>query len=210
MISCFTSTHRQNIHCKSSNRYQILSPKDCQKILLTKKFLIQQTLKKSGYNFDLKYTKNKPEKPKMQKQNIIWFNPPFIKSISANTAKTFLHLVTKHFPKTNKFHKIFNCNAVKFSMSNKSKIIEGNNKKVTLKACDQRPKCDCRKKGKCPMEGNCQVNGVDYKYDVTRPLPEKVYLDLQRENQRAISITTNYYLNTRDTPRDTPSYIIWH
>ena len=60
------------------------------------------------------------------------------------------------------------------------------------------------------MEGNCQVNGVVYKCDVARPLPEKVHLDLQRENQRAISITTNYYLNTRDTPRDTPSYIIWH
>ena len=40
-ISFFTSTHRGTIHCKSSNSYQIPSLKDCRKILLTKKFLIQ-------------------------------------------------------------------------------------------------------------------------------------------------------------------------
>ena len=28
------------------------------------------------------------------------------------------------------------------------------------------------------MEGNCQVNNVVYKCDVTRPLPNKVYLGL--------------------------------
>ena len=39
-ISCFTSSHRQTIHCKLSHSYQIPSLIDCQKILLTKKFLI--------------------------------------------------------------------------------------------------------------------------------------------------------------------------
>ena len=35
-----------------------------------------------------------------------------------------------------------------------------------------------RKKAECSTEGNCQVNNVVYKYDVTRPLPKKVYLGL--------------------------------
>ena len=84
-------------------------------------------------------------------------------------------------------------------MSNTSKIIKGDNKIVTSKPCDQRPKCNCRKKTECPMEGNCLVNDVVYKCDVTRPLPKKV-LDLQRENGRAVSIITSYHLNTRDIP----------
>ena len=50
------------------------------------------------------------------------------------------------------------------------------------------------------MEGNCLVNDVVYKCDVTRPLPKKCILDLQRENRRAVSITTSYHLNTRDIP----------
>ena len=41
-----TSTHCRTIHHKSSNNYQIPSLKDCRKILLTKKFLIQPKLNK--------------------------------------------------------------------------------------------------------------------------------------------------------------------
>ena len=91
-------------------------------------------------------------------------------------------MVTKHFPRSHKLHKISNRNSVKVSyrcMKNMSKIIKGHNKKVTLKPRDQRPKCNCRKKAECPVEGNCQVNNVIYKCDLTRrPLPKKVYLGL--------------------------------
>ena len=124
----------------------------------------------------MKYTGNKSEKPKTQKRNIVWFNPPFSKSVSTNVTHTFLH-----FPRSHKLHKIFNRNTVKISyscMNNMSNIIKGHNKKVISKPHDQRPKCNCRKKAECPMEGNCQVNNVIYKCDVTRPLPKKVYLGL--------------------------------
>ena len=118
------------------------------------------TLKRSGYNVDLKYTNNKLEKLKTRKRNIIWFKPPFSKSVSENVAKTFHQLVTKHFPRRHKLHK----------------IIKGHNKKVTAKPRDQRLKCSCGKKAECPMERNCQVNDVAYKCDVTRTLQKKVYL----------------------------------
>ena len=102
-----------------------------QEVFNTAKVEYEDALKKSGYNVDLKYTNNKSEKPKTRKRNI-WFNPPFSKSVATNIAKTFLQLVTKHFPRSNKLHKIFNRNTVKVSyscMNNMSNIIKGHNKK---------------------------------------------------------------------------------
>ena len=88
-----------------------------QEVFNTAKVEYEDALKKSGYNVDLKYTNNKSEKPKTRKRNIISFNPPFTKSFSTNVAKTFLQLVTKHFPRTHKLQKIFNRNTVKVSYS---------------------------------------------------------------------------------------------
>ena len=68
-----------------------------QEIFNTAKVEFEDALKKSGYNVDLKYTNSKSEKAKTQKQSVIWFSPPFSKSVSTNIAKTFLQLVTKHF-----------------------------------------------------------------------------------------------------------------
>ena len=43
---------------------------------------------------------------------IVWFNPPFSKSIKSKIGKTFLDLIKRYFPKTNKLHNIFNKNTV--------------------------------------------------------------------------------------------------
>ena len=118
------------------------------------------TLKKSGYNVDLKYTDHKSEKPKTRKRNIILSNPTLSKSVSTNVAKTFLQLVTKHFPRSHKLHKIFNHNTVKVSyscMNNMSNIIKGNNKKVISKPHDQIPKCNCRKKHNIQRKGTVKL-----------------------------------------------------
>ena len=48
------------------------------------------------------------------------------------------------------------------------------------------------------MEGNCPVNDVVDKCDVQDHCRKKCILNLQRENGRAVSITTSYQLNTRD------------
>ena len=74
-------------------------------------------------------------------------------------------MVTKHLPRRHKLHKIFNYNTLKVSYScrnNMSKTIEGHNKKVTSKPCDQRPKCNCRKKQNVQWK-ETQVNNVLYK-----------------------------------------------
>ena len=137
-----------------------------QKIFNTAKVGYEDAQKKSGYNVDLKHTYNKSEKPETQKTNIIWFNPPFSKSVSTNVEKTFLQLVKKHFPRSCKLHKIFNRKTVKVSyscMNDMSKIMKGHNNKVTTKLPDQTLKCNCRIKAGCLMEGNCQINDVGYK-----------------------------------------------
>ena len=63
-------------------------------------------------------------------------------------------------------------------MNNISKIIKGHNKKVKSKPRDQNQNAIAEKKRECPMERICQVNSVVYKFEVTRPLPKKVYLGL--------------------------------
>ena len=175
------SNHPLQIIKQSPNSIsERLSKNSNQEIFNTAKVKHEDALKKLGYDVDLKYTNNKLEKQKTQKQNIMWFNPPFSKSVSTNISKTFLQLITKDFPRSHKLHEVFDCNTVQVTyicMKNMWKIIKGHNKKVTPKPRDQRPKCNCRKKAVCPMERSCLVNDV-YKYDVTRPLLKKVYLGL--------------------------------
>ena len=96
-------------------------------------------------------------------------------------------------------------------MNNISKIIKGDNKKVTSKPRDQRPKCNCRKRAECPMEGKCLVNDVVYKCDVTRPLTNKVYLGLaegkckSRFYNHKLSFKHKRYFN-----KTTLSSYVWH
>ena len=108
----------------------------------------EEAIKKSGYNVDFKYTNNKSGQPKMQKQNVIWFNPLISKSVSTIVVKTFHQWVTKIFLRNHKLHKSFSHITVKVSYScknNMSKIIIEHNKKVTSKQRDQTLKCNSRK-----------------------------------------------------------------
>ena len=68
------------------------------------------------------------KKSKIRKSKIIWLNPPYDQNVSTNVAKIFLKLVDKHFPRTHRLHKIFNCNTIKVSyscMSNVQQLIKG-------------------------------------------------------------------------------------
>ena len=79
-----------------------------------KKFLKKN---KPVYNDALNKSKNDKNDNKQRKRKIIWYNPPYSANIKRNIGKTFLNLMKKHFPKTNKLHKIFNKNTVKISYS---------------------------------------------------------------------------------------------
>ena len=77
----------------------------------------------------------------------ISFSPSFSMNMETHIGKTFLKLIDKYFPKTNKFHKIFNRNNVKVSYScllNFANIIKSHNNRILSEEKTQdQPKCNC-------------------------------------------------------------------
>ena len=94
----------------------------------------QKALDESGYHYTLQYEPAKTSKRKnRQRNNILWYNPPFSKNTSTNIGHKFLALVDKHFPKDHKLRKIFNRNTIKISyscMNNTKQIIDNHNKRI--------------------------------------------------------------------------------
>ena len=94
----------------------------------------QKALDESGYNYILIYEPRRPNRQrKRQRDNILWYNPPFSKNVSTNIGHKFLNLVDKHFPKDHKLRKIFNRNTIKISyscMNNTMQIIDSHNKRI--------------------------------------------------------------------------------
>ena len=80
----------------------------------------EKYLSNCGYREKLNYcdptSPNLIRKRKRQ-SNILWFNPPYSKTVKTKIGKFFLQLIKKHFPKEHKFHKIFNKNTLKLSYS---------------------------------------------------------------------------------------------
>ena len=99
----------------------------------------ESALSEAGYKQPLKYTineQNNANNRRKRKRKIVWYNPPFSKSVKGNLGCTFLKLLNKHFPKDNKLHKIINRNTVKLSystMSNMKRIIQSHNSKLLNK-----------------------------------------------------------------------------
>lgn len=144
----------------------------------------QKALDESGYHYTLKYKPAKTTKRKnRQRNNILWYNPPFRKNTSTNIGHKFLALVDKHFPKDHKLRKIFNRNTIKISyscMNNTKQIIDNHNKRIltasiqsddtaaTATTIDNNKTCNCRQKNTCPLDGNCLQPSVIYQASVTR------------------------------------------
>ena len=95
----------------------------------------QRALIEGGYSHILEYYEV-PLEPKIKKRaarNVIYFIPPYDKSVCTNVGQQFLHLVGKCFPKGNPLNKCFNRNSVKISyrtMPNIGKKIDQHNGKI--------------------------------------------------------------------------------
>ena len=72
--------------------------------------IYEEALKKSGYDYPLKYQKNTSATNSKQrwKRNIIWFHPPYNMNVATNVGRFFLNLINKYFPPHYKFPKISN------------------------------------------------------------------------------------------------------
>ena len=147
------------------------------------KDMYEKSLRTSGFAANLKYCKVSEKsnvKKKRRKRQITWFNPPFSMNVKSSVGKQFLKLVDKHFPKSNKLHKVLNRNTVKVSYSctkNMASIMAAHNRRI-LKPNDVMFGCNCRDRSKCPLDGKCLTPQIVYKAVVTNEVNDekKVYI----------------------------------
>ena len=175
------TTHRH--HKEHTRRHQqtAIIPFIGQSIIRPSHPPYQKALDESGYHYTLHYEPTTTAKRRnRQRNNILWYNPPFSKNVNTNIGHRFLTLVDKHFPKENKLRKIFNRNTIKISyscMNNTKQIIDNHNKRIlnaskhTDKSTDNsvdNKSCNCRQKNSCPLNGNCLQSSVIYQATVKR------------------------------------------
>ena len=136
----------------------------------------EEALTLSGHNVPLKYTEpdtssTSTTNKRKRRRKVMWYNPPYSKSVSTNIGREFLNIITRNFPPHHKYHKLFNRNNVKISyscMPNMRTIIKGHNLGILNPPQIQNEKtCNCRKKENCPLDGKCLVESVVYEGTIT-------------------------------------------
>ena len=93
-----------------------------------------QALEQSGHKIQPLSFKRAAGRKKIRQRSrkVIWFNPPYNR-VSTNIGKAFFYLLRKHFPPSNRLHKIYNKNVVKLSYSctpNMANILAAHNKRL--------------------------------------------------------------------------------
>ena len=130
-------------------------------------------LKNSGYKTKLQYQqpKDNNQNKNSRKRNIIWFNPPYSKSVKTNTGRIFIKLISEHFLPNHKFVKIFNKNPIKLSYSCmpniRSKINDDNKKILWSKSTEPQKLCNCFIRENCSMNGLCLSSSYLYQGTIT-------------------------------------------
>ena len=143
----------------------------------------EKALKDSGFKYNLKWVDNRPQaKPRRRRRDVIWFNPPFNKSLKTNIGKQFLDLINKNFPATNQLSEVLNRQTIKMSYSchenMESKIKKHNNKLLSETQPEAENTCNCRDKSKCPVDNKCLTETVIYKAKVHYEHAEMEYIGL--------------------------------
>ena len=115
------------------------------------KSVYESALKDSGHFSSMSYNNSNTQNARRNRnKKVIWFNPPYSQNVETNIGKLFIKLVSKHFPKNRKYHKIFNLNTLKLSyccITNVGNIINQHNTKVLNKTNGNiNRKCNYRSK----------------------------------------------------------------
>ena len=155
-----------------------------------------------------------------RKRNVIYFNPPFCKSVKTEVGKVFLSLLDKHFNQNHRYHRIFNRNTVKMSYScvdNMESLIKQHNRKISrCESASEEPTCDCRNPENCPLDGRCGTTNVNYSAEVTHTngagsQVSKTYIGLSEPAFKRRYTVHLHTFNNRGTPNDTSlSKYIWN
>ena len=135
-------------------------------------------LSKSGYKEKIIYQET-PKQKKNRSRNILWFNPPYSKSVKTNVGKAFLGLIERHFPPHHKYRSLFNKNNVKVSYSsteNMENVIKRHNAKILNTSKSQATRtCNCPVISNCPLQENCLKKCIIYKATVTSENSKKIH-----------------------------------
>ena len=179
------------------------------------KTVYETALKSSGYNETLTYNERPPSRPKRNRQrNVIWFNPPYSSNVKTNIGRTFLRLLSIHFPRQHRYYSLFNKNNIKVSyscMENMDAIISKHNKKVLSNSnannSNNNNTCNCRSKDNCPLDNKCLTASLIYNAKVTTTETNpttKNYIGLtegtfkQRYNQHKLTFRHRRYINSTE------------
>ena len=150
------------------------------------KHLYEKALQESGFKEKLCYQQkdvnaNSNRNKKKRQRKIIWFNPPFSKSVKTNLGKEFFKLLKRHFPKRHKMSKIFNKNTVKLSYSccrNVSSRISSNSGRI-INPPSTSYGCNCRNRSNSPLDNNCLTPSIVYRAIVSAiHKPDKKYFGI--------------------------------
>ena len=121
-MNCYLLTSNQIIYHLSLSKFQPWSVKKISNISCDKECFdklppdYNKALRNSGFNEKVKFTPQTPQRKKVNR-NILWFNLPFSCNVMINIDNIFPQILDKHFPKHNKYYKLFNRSNVKISHS---------------------------------------------------------------------------------------------
>ena len=140
----------------------------------------------AGYSEQLAYDNDnhsKSRSTRKRRRRIVWYNPPYSKSVATNIGQEFFKLLQLHFPKQHPLHSIFNRNMVKLSYScstNMDNILKAHNAKMLLKDenKDDHKTCKCRDKATCPVANKCLTTNVVYKATVQYEVKTQHYIGM--------------------------------
>ena len=151
------------------------------------KHYYQNALEKSGHEYKLQYKPAIETNRRRRGRKIIWFNPPFSRTVSTNVGKQFLNLIDKHFPRNHKFRKLFNRNNIKVSygcMPNVGSVITAHNKRILENIPPlEIGGCNCQVKNQCPLNGHCLTDNLLYEATISSDIPnysDKIYKGITR------------------------------
>jgi hypothetical protein len=134
-------------------------------------------LKSSGYDIEGLSFERPTSSKRKRRRNIIYFHPPFCRSVKTKFGRIFRELVEKHFTPDHALCKIFNKNTLKISYSclpNMKSVLDAHNRGIidnnngSGTNIDSR-NCNCRRAQDCPFEGSCLSKNVIYRADVSIP-----------------------------------------
>ena len=156
-----STKHYKTIIPTAINKRIALLPSDEQTFKESTPNIYQNALRHSNFDHEFTYTQDARQRTRRNRQrNIIWFNPPFSKSVNTNIGREFLSLIDKHFPLQHKLHKIFNRNTLKVSyscMNNVKSIITKHNAHIIRNSQSQNTEtdyCYCDNKNTCHYRNN--------------------------------------------------------